>query len=89
MRGNDQLAEPSERHALIPAQETTITQASPFNCVWLSDFSIICCFALRHRQFTSQQVERRVKVDGDPAQPAGELMNHDSRRDTRGIDGAA
>ena len=43
----------------------------------------------RHSPFTRKQVERRVKVDGDTAKPASELVDHDSGRDAGGVDRAA
>jgi hypothetical protein len=36
-----------------------------------------------------QEIERYVALDRDPAQPAGELVDHESSRDPRGVDRAA
>lgn len=33
----------------------------------------------RHSPFTRQQIERCVRIDGDVAKPASELVDHDGR----------
>ena len=42
-----------------------------------------------HCPFASEEIERGVDIDGDTAQPAGELVDHDSCCDAGGIDRAA
>ena len=37
-------------------------------------------------EFAGEQVQREVAVNGLAAEPAGELMEHESGRDVRGVD---
>ena len=40
-------------------------------------------------EFASKQVECQITFDGQAAQPASELMEHEPRRDVGGVNGAA
>ena len=42
-----------------------------------------------HSPFSREEIQRRVTVDWNVTQPTGELMDHDSGSDARGVDRAA